>query len=187
MADLPLDPRLMQALKFGEKELIANREGYLTPAQEKRILQSRPRTYLSAAILMGMALLIWLTMPLLIARQNLDSIWPISLICLIPVFVIIMVVIRLNNHRIQQDLQQGTVQCVTGQLTKRVHLMPTGKAFIPVPYLLIQQENFKVNHQVYAAFTDKAYYTVYFAPHTKILLSAEPVKTPEFNYKQDSY
>jgi hypothetical protein len=170
---------LMEELKFGNLELRANQKGVLTDSQS--ILLREKRSNQTAQIVVG--ILLWsmfsfLFVPAMIgglgymlARYTLLA----ALIAAIPVYVWIGLLIRLWIQ-VSADLRNCRVESIRGPVI--LDQRRAGKRSF-VYHLIVRSEidrmDFTVEKNIFLVFKPLETYAIYYAPNSKIILSAEPL------------
>jgi hypothetical protein len=162
------DEKLASALNFTEEELAANRDRYMTKAQRVRLRREFMRYRVGLALTVGAIWsLIWAWL-WLNARDNQNMYLLINVVGVIP-----LVGNAFSSWRsVKLDLLKGDVAMEAGHI---------GLQFIGrgISALTIQQVIFSMSSEVLSAFRDGARYRIYYAPHTKHILSAEPMRDDE--------
>lgn len=159
-----LDPQqaLMKAMNCTDEDLSANRDGYMTLRQKNRL--KRRRTSLILYIFGGLAIG---SLQLTIFGYLFSDV--IIIVLLIGTFTILYTVLGfLERRRFSLDLHKGAVEVIEGRITLDV---VTGRgAYYAVS---IGKIKFRINRRVFLAFKNGDPYCLYFAPHAKVLLSAD--------------
>lgn len=156
---------LQQALNFTADDLKQNQQGTLSEAQKQSLMQRRLKMQRS-----------WL--PTLVVGIVIGGTGFIILPNSLPFFIGFMIVsvglllmalqAYLNIRRaVQSDIQHGSVKSVTGNLT--VEWIKNRRI------LHIQDTYFDVPVKILDAFQTHENYTLYFAPESGVLLSAEHI------------
>ncbi|MFP4323547.1 MAG: hypothetical protein ACLFTK_13930 [Anaerolineales bacterium] len=166
----PPDPRLAQTLAFSEHELINNRRGLLTSAQRLRLVAVYRRAVLPWALLATVLILGWASSFWLVTAEfALLS----GLVGLLPVMLALLWQASRINRPFAQDVEDGRAAQVIGEWILHPN---TGR-------LVLRDAQFG-EHILYlpadahTIFADGVFYRVYFAPHTRVVLAAEPIRAP---------
>lgn len=173
----PTHRDLMNALKFSDAELKANRAGYLTQAQ-RLAMQRRQRW--QAVFTWSMAAFIAFTMWLVgssVSDFFVRKMGNIGLILPLLIFAALMVMFVWMAFKFQSqtkaDLYKGHVSSINGRVQRHTYVVYTGKTAYRVYELHVMGEVFRVSGKVYNAFVDDGSYDIFYAPNTRTLLSAE--------------
>ncbi len=154
---------LMDALNFDETDLDYNRQGEFSPAQQQRLFQRQQLTLTYSIILSGVLLFAILLIPT--ARQ--------AIIFLFAGMGVAGYFLFTNGSEwvsLSRDLKQGKVKQVEG----RIRLDVEGQGKNGVAYSVrIDQEYWKINKDTFLAFKNEDPYIIYFASHSRKILSAE--------------
>lgn len=167
-----LNQKLAEALDFSLEDLELNQRGELTDSQRSRLRSQRMKAWLGAMVLLLMVLL-----KVGIDYQNRFDMGAASAspeVQLLLIFILLFVLaigvfgwMIIRNTR--SDLQAGEVHSVEGvaklsedrtRLTKKHY------------YVKIDSVEFRVDRDVYTAFERGKRYRAFYAPASKVLLSA---------------
>jgi hypothetical protein len=153
---------------FNKETIAANRDGYMTKEQRKRVDRIRREIRLTryAIVLLNLALLFSLFIAL----------GPIAIIC--SVFIGLYAAATLffsfwDTNRANRDLYKGLVESVEGRVDFQM-------ARIGKPrFMMIEGERFRINKTIYEHINGLPWrhYIIYFAPHTNTILSMASIGT----------
>lgn len=175
-----VEDRLMSNIGFSADELTANREGYMTKEQRERLRRElMPYGPLVMALSMtGLLIVTHFVIQWLLGLKNLKDDGIFLMILVIAGLICIpwgMVDVAMRQRRTRLDLHKGMVESVCGT----VHL-EFGWRVLEIRIrtrnrhqLTIDGVRFAVSENVLLAFHAGTSYCVYYAPHRKIILSAE--------------
>lgn len=177
-----VEDRLMSKIGFSADELTANREGYMTEAQRERL---RRKLIPYGSLVMGLSITVLLIVSYfgiqwLLGLSYLND-KGASLIILVIVGVIgiplAMLESGIHQRRTRLDLHKGIVESACGlvHLEFGWRVMGIRIRTRNSHQLTIDGVRFAVSESVLLAFHDGTSYCVYYAPHRKIILSAEAV------------
>jgi hypothetical protein len=186
---LPQNPAdLMRALNFSEADLQANRDGYMTPAQRRRLARWQHPIYLLGLLLLPSVVVVGWLMNLGLAFRH-GSVTPVVLVTnfmvaslvaygAIPVAARALLRQHAQYQRIRIDLTNNQVLQITGIL--QMHRTPASD---PESSYFVEMggRTFKVSAHAYALLEDNTPYTLYFLPNTMRLLAAEGFEEPEIH------
>jgi hypothetical protein len=173
-ADDPDDPetrkqkhqqKLMASLRFSETELQANRDAYMTKQQRGTFRVERN-------VLRWVQVASAATIPLfvLLFIQNITV--QIMSFCLAAELTIVGLVVvygAFQSRRVDGDLYKGDVAEVEGQVEIEVRGSQMGFAY----RLYLEDEVFDVPFKTAAAFNQREWYRLYYAPFSRRILSVE--------------
>jgi len=169
--DHPDDPpnvRLMRTMKFGGKDLQANRDGFLTDNQRRSI----QRGQMWGAIFWWIMAVVFASPAIFIATQqawqNQFGVWALiiaSLACVTAAFW--------QQSKTRRVLKHNQTASVQGAVRRTMQLVYTGKVMIPMFQVIVGDKTFTVPKNVHDAFIEGDDYTLYYVPETNQLLSAE--------------
>lgn len=161
---------LMNALHFTQADLDANRDGCLTERQAARLRRKRNLRRLAIAGVVAFVFLI--NLPGLFVIFGSDDYSPPADILIFTglimgcIGILAVLYTRSGLRAIAADLQEKTVEAVQGQ----IKLEPFGEGSI---MLRVLDRVFSVSDRTGFAFKNGDPYCLYYAPHSKTLLSAE--------------
>lgn len=162
----------MSILRFTEEDLQANREGYLTKSQRSKLNRDRTSWKIFTALALG-AIPFGTVMAILDGIRRHDTVASrigiIGLICI--VCSCIAVYVWLDIKRLDRDLHKGDVQVVEGRVQVGERLFR--RRGTPRYYVSLQGISWNVGYIVSSAFKNGDPYAIYYAPHSKTILSAE--------------
>jgi hypothetical protein len=168
MSQLSIDPDLSLRLNFNAEDLAANRAGRMTEKQVK-LLEIKRIPLMQRAWIVGflssLAIIAWL-LQLSAAIASSSRTAPVLLFAFLlglagmglSAFILYRTITAIN-----EDIAVKQVQKVSGQ--------PKSSQ---TPRLIIGDLPLAVTPEVFIHFKPHEYYTVYYAPNSKIVLSAEP-------------
>jgi len=168
-----LSPELASVLGFSREDLDANRAGRLSPAQAAKLRRTRTgdiiRGLVSAVVSAGMVTL-W---PLLNGSTTTLLFW--ALVLLFPAAFALVSLWSAGQR--SRDLQSGTVAIAGGPLQRHAEDLGSTRR---TPTYTLNAGGVKLNVplEVYGAFADDGHYALYHTPHSRTLLSAEPLDAP---------
>ncbi len=163
MEKLKPDAALMNALNFDENDLEYNREGEFSPAQQQNLYQ-RKQTMRMFTILSGCSILICI---LLAFSAN-----PTSVMGILGLIIagLALIVTGTEWLEIDEDLQKRRVNEYQGSVRLVVETLVRGG---PVYKVHIDDERWSIDKVAFLAFKNEDPYIIYFAPHSRKILSAE--------------
>lgn len=161
---------LMQAIGFTEEDLDANREGYMSKRQ--RVILGSNRTFWNtlttfAAILAIPLAFLFSFCSFISAPSSSFKLGNMALFCLLIAGIIYFM--KRKWARVIDDLRTGDVSAIEG----RVKLDFADRGNWSLYSLAISGEIFNVKKSVFLAFKNGDPYRIYYAPHSKTILSAE--------------
>ncbi len=162
---------LMDTIGFTEEDLEANRNEYITKKQRMRLDRERNawKSLMTLAILacpIGIVIAIW--DGIRIHDTVASRIGIIGLINIITTGIAIYT--WLNKRRFNADLYKGEVSVTSGHIKLYSQLKKDGWH-----YSIKTQDVYfpNISYSVFQAFEEDGYYFVYYAPHSKMIFSAE--------------
>lgn len=180
-----VEDRLMSKLGFSADDLAANRDGYMTKEQREQL---RNDLLPFATLVMGLTMTVLLIVAhfviqwlLSLQDWNDNRIYGMFLIILVIAGLICipwgMLDVAIRQHRTRLDLHKGIVKsaCGPAQLEIGWRVMGIRIRTRNRHQLTIEGVRFGVSENVLLAFHAGTSYCVYYAPHRKIILSAEAV------------
>lgn len=159
------EKKLASAFQFDEADLNANRQGELS-AEQVHILRKRRSAQFGLLLLAYVVLNASIFVPLMVASKA--PIGGVFLLLEIVFSLIMALSAAWTNARFQQDIRQREVKRLFG----RIGLSITDKNYAR---LRIEGQRFRIKNKQALALHDGEYYNIYIAPHSKTILSAEPV------------
>lgn len=169
MQDIPSVEQLMEPMEFDGDDLIANRNGNLGENQRYRLasLQNRAMA-IGLAGFFGFALLATTFFYFGQANQNI-------ILTLVGIFITFLNAIYVGMFarqwmRLNSDLRAGVVEKLSGQLERVVRADGQMNNFV----LRMNGNSFYVKKELFRLFRHEVAYDLYRAPHSNILLAAEP-------------
>jgi hypothetical protein len=182
MPDPAYNQRLSFSLDFIPADLEANRAGLISPRQ-RELLRSRftgtLRTGVYVGVVFGMisicAVALLTPGEFFHTSPSRDVVigcivvlgWPVSALMALAALLII------EWRKLMADLNGGRVLAVGGEV--RRHTWPRSIARRAL-YITVDGCRFRESERVYVAFKDVQRCTVYYTPHGKTILSAEPLE-----------
>jgi hypothetical protein len=168
MKDNPPDSAqaLATTLNFTEDDLKANREGRLSAAQQGR-LRSQVIFGIVGAALMVLVLLgvgLWIV--------ALGSWWVAS--AFFTLALLIFVLNRSGRGKFGEEVRAGAVALAAGEITLTANEVSNPNGGVTEYLLTVNGESFVIPRDAFIAFEDNAVYRVYYLPHSRIVLAAEP-------------
>lgn len=173
---------LMDKLGFDDETLTANRDGYMTKAQRERLRQTLEFSALAAGLFMtGFVVAAYFLIRWLLSLSAIEDAASVFLVILGAAGVIcipwLMYTIHTQQRQTRSDLEKGTVLAACGPAHLEVGWRVIGVKVRTrnTHQLTIDSLRFAVSDAVLLAFHDGSPYCVYYLPHRKIILSAEPL------------
>lgn len=172
------DQVLAHGLKFSFKDLEANREGVMTEHQ-KEVLQKMRWWYVQPQFFGALISFIFVAIGVVLMMVDLEAAvkgFMLTLFCGLGLLVFFDRIFNIWGE-ISMDLSEGCVRANRGIVV----LVPIKQQ--PYPYrdfctLTIGGYNeFRLSEKAYLRFKHLGTYTIYYAPHSQIILSAEPVES----------
>ncbi|MCC7208552.1 MAG: hypothetical protein IT323_14685 [Anaerolineae bacterium] len=151
--------RIASAFRFNEYDLNANREGKLSDAQRRALRRRRTISLALAAFALAAAVA-------LLANSS------AAMVCLAGFFGVGVLQQAFRVARLQRDLSAGRSTTHFGRIHLRVQNKRRSELFIESEMGL---RRFRISTEQMLALRDGGYYTLYAAPRSDTLLSAEPV------------
>jgi hypothetical protein len=155
---------LMWAIGFTPMDLAVNQDGILSDYQRKkfRILRRKNLLSLLSCVLVAIAVL------------ALRQVWvsPVNSLCLlIPILLCGLIALGaiINIYKYHRDVTQNRVDAVQG----RINLNIMDKTRYTTYTMNVQNQRWVVEKDILLAFKNGDPYAIYYAPHSKIILSAE--------------
>lgn len=168
-------------LNFDAGDLQANRQGFITFRQRRRLQRMRIFHQVVAwalffiAFMGGFAVML---LDIILKFPERMGEFPFLFLFLVVMILFCLAMIGLIVYlfyqhvmRITRDLRSGDADDITGVV--RLHTYRTSKNV--THYLYVGNMQFVVSSGVQAAFYEGAIYTVYYAPESKIILSRERI------------
>jgi hypothetical protein len=169
---------LMKAMDFDSVDVGANRMGFLTEEQRENLTGERWYWRLWSIITL-------VAVPLFIAMTIADGIHRhdtvASRVGMIALILILAGVLYAYTHskwkRVHTDILEGRVLSVVGTVKLKKHRENNGTKY----EVMVEKMKFSVMRRVSEAFQQGEIYRIYYAPHSKIALSAELLPKSEMN------
>jgi len=180
------DPELAQALNFDREDLQANRAGWLTVRQEKR-LSDQHRTSQRWMITFGIAAM-GIAISWSLASTFADFAVEVLVLGAAVILIALVQILSILQVHFQQwqslriDAGMGGVASITGPVTLTAKgggggLLGRLRGQSPHYTLAVAGLHFHVTAEAYYAFHNLGYYTVYYTPQARVILSAEVITT----------
>jgi hypothetical protein len=161
---------LMSAIGFNEDDLEANRGGYMSKKQ--RAMMSHERAAWLNRIAIMIVVIAGFFVFMIVSSRLQPGLKEMVLGGLILGGGIAALYMAYMRSRLNNDLHKGGVFVVDG--TVSLYIAKTRDVITPYNYYLsVENRHFTVERSVYDVFTDGDPYAIYYAPHSKTLLSAE--------------
>jgi|SRR5579859_48221 len=162
------DTRLMNALSFTAGDLVANKQGLLTEAQQGVL--DRKRAVLVRNFLVYCLFVIGVVSLFFLGQKTLDS----RTITLGVGFGVVLLglfsPILFKWQKIGLDMREGIVHSVEGQVRLDIQPVFRGGAIMS---LTVNGVKFRIPKEVLFAFQNDEDYKIYYVPLSKVLVSAE--------------
>jgi Flp pilus assembly protein TadB len=161
---------LQDTLDFTAEDLQANRDGYMTKRQRRRIHNLRKESRRARKAL-------WIVLIGLVV----SAFWFSEGILTLPIVILIMIlaidvfISSLSISRMNQDLYKGLIDDVEGKL--RLIGREQGQGHKNNYTIKIAQKKFSIPLDAYLRLRNGGIYCIYFAPNTHTLLSIEAIDT----------
>jgi hypothetical protein len=174
-----------QALRFDDTDLKANRAGVLSERQRRRMGSQRNLIGVVVAIC-GAALVLVLVagLALIITRNNTKGLMDIIMIAGVTCAALLGVS-GFNYLRMHKDTSDDIVYNASGVVRRHKEVHRKNRSDSSETFYIYLDDlpfRFKVDDDVYDAFANRGlrggYYTLYYLPRSKTILSAEPLETP---------
>jgi hypothetical protein len=166
--------KLAEALNFTEADLDANREGRMTPTQEKRLMNRKlfsPGSWQFQLLVGGgiIGLLVSLLVLVSVLRIGMRPISLILLLLMIAIYAAMGWFYGKVRRQVRVDKKAG-VESITGLVGFEIQEGNPSNYFVKTQGL-----RFEVSQAGMLAFYNGRPYHLYYTPNTNLLLSAEPV------------
>lgn len=164
------DRLLNGTLGFTNEDLAANRGGHITDRQQARLNRDCDKWKLLIGISVFTCLLGFV---LFIQRNTVTSVflWVVASITIVYMW--------LNIQKLQHDLRDKQTHVIEGQI--KVGQIAFRAQGSPGYYLKIEGMSWRIRKSPFLAFADGELYAIYYAPHSKTILSAEWLRDTHFN------
>jgi hypothetical protein len=162
---------LMEALDFTDEDLAANREGYLTKRQLLRLSQ-RQNSWTMGVVLAAIGSVFLCAFAIMDGIRIGDTVSSrVGIIGLIAILAGGFVLYTwTKGARFAVDLRQGELEAVEGRVALDVISQgSSGNAYT----VQIEDRTFAINKPIFLAFKNGDPYRIYYAPHSRTILSAE--------------
>lgn len=162
-----VDLDLAEGLDFGPEDLLANRYGEMTKHQVEIVKQlSRPNRYFKACFVLNTILVVSL---MLAYDDFLEAVQDVGPYLLANAAATVLLLRPVSLWMSNWDVCAGIVLERSGQVT----MMPPKDGRYT---LTICEKTLAVPENGYRCLKNWHYYTIYYAPRTQIILSAEPME-----------
>lgn len=159
---------LMAALQFTGSDLVANRQGRLSPAQAARIQRARRRQLLLAGILFFF-FVIGATILLFAGQREDNPILTGAGGALIVMNALLVGLVGRGSMRIGSDLRADSVEELTGEVERVLRRGRQGDSYL----LRINGDDLRVSKEIFLGFRHECPYRIYRTRGSRMLLSAE--------------
>ena len=159
---------LMQALRFSEADLDANRAGQLSPAQLERMHEARRRQMVIAALIF-LSLVLLATGFIYGGQRSQNQILAVAGWLLIVINAILVGSAGRAFMRYASDMRAGNVEALAGDVERVLRRGRQGDAYL----IRIRGQSLRVTREVFLSFQHEAPYRVYRTVREGLLLSAE--------------
>ncbi|MCA9888627.1 MAG: hypothetical protein KC546_09645 [Anaerolineae bacterium] len=168
-ARIPPIDELAVAMEFNPGDLAANRQEQLSPNQIEHLRRLQRRAVLIGAA--GFLILTLLATIFLYIGQTGGG----GILTLIGIFLtfcdaILVSMMARHWYRLSADIRDGAVVIRSGLLTRTLRRAGNSSQYL----VGIGDVRFPVKKEAFRTFRHEALYTLYYAPHAHILLTAEP-------------
>jgi hypothetical protein len=165
---------LMKAIGFNEDDLHANTEGYMSKKQRAMLSKNRKawlKRISGVIVIVSILFISALLNGIKGTYRFADAVMLIAGSCLLAALV--MLYMWLRRSRLNADLHKGDVYIAEGSISLHVQKIQDGKIVINLYHADIQDQRFKLDKAIFDVFKNYDHYTIYYAPHSKTILSAE--------------
>lgn len=176
-------PSLSTILKFNADDLAANRDGYMTVNQRSR-LQQETRRFVQKHVAFGLSILLFFGCLLVVLFQS-ASISEINLMTICTLILGITLTLALpgflfnealgRRRAVRADLYKGHVEAAEGLVALTIYQRGRYSGL----EISVGGETFKAESDVFVAFKNGEPYAVYYAPHSRTLLSAKHLESAD--------
>jgi hypothetical protein len=153
---------LANANDFSPEDISQNQKGFLSKHQENRLV--RYIAFYGLVLLGGAALLFSLRFQILRAVSTTTS------VLLLIIGLILLLRFGWSMGKIVLDLWNGRVSRVEGLVTRQAHRSRYNTSY----YYVVDTFKFEVSEAAYNALIEGMQYCIWYAPHSKRLVSIEP-------------
>jgi hypothetical protein len=164
------DKGLASVLYFDGSDLAANRNGEMSESQAAHLHNQRQNFWFEIG---AAAVFIVLTVLSFLASEVIGA---------MALFVLLVILLPYlvwrkheQNKRINYDIEDGKVWFAMGQVILDQH-SPNGRVSSMRYMMTVSSTTFELNKDVFLRFKHLDYYNIYFAPLSRIILSAEPAQ-----------
>lgn len=165
------DEKLARVLNFTEEDLVANRQGYMTKEQRVKLRKMviKRGIYQPLGVFWIYTAVIFFLIFSGAAHAQGRDLRAISVVGFVVASVAMGIYTYYAWRRLRDDLHKGDVAMEAGRIALEVGMRGRNS-------LTIQMTTFAINAETLLAFRNDARYRIYYAPHTKLILSAESMK-----------
>ena len=164
---------LQQNLGFTDADLKVNRDGKMSPAQQKKLVQNRTQT-LRIGVVIFIVLSLLASIVLYLATINESFILSIIGGVLVICNAAMVGLFGRQYMRISADMRSKELVSVSGKLERILRPQGMGNNYV----LKIGAERFIVKKDIFRSFQHQEQYTLYSTKNTRMLLSAELKSNP---------
>lgn len=182
------DELLMDAFGFDEDDLAANRAGKLSARQRanlEAVYRDTRHTKLYRSLVGILITTVILTGILLFPQGFNDLLSIVQAFSIIGLLALGVAAFAVRNslrkaNPLFDDLKDGLVKPVEGRV--QLDVVPplqTSRTFKPPPlYLAIEDQGWRIDRDTFLAFKNGDPYAIYYAPHSRTILSVEWLRDP---------
>lgn len=152
------DPALSAALHFASDDLLANRNGILSPRQKRRLSQQNEWLLIGITVITAVILIVVALTGASIIFLGIGAIFSMTM----------LLIGMASIYETSRDLRDNQVHRVTGIISKSIPAFDRNARLIKINNL-----TFSVYKGAYNAFRDQQRYTIYYISRSKMILSAE--------------
>lgn len=172
--------RLSTALRFTEADLAANQQGFITDDQTARLrmLRGRPGSILVIIILVLSVVLLGIASSLVTTYFQFQSVYCSAIFLLIGGVIgqIALIQSLPPALRIGRDIRERRIASIEGRIQIEFHSRNNGTSY----YARMNGKRFEIDKKTFLAFKNDDPYRLYYAPRSKVLLSAEWLRDDPF-------
>ena len=170
-----MEANLRKALSFSISDLMSNRAGILTDTQRRALRAERGDVLIIYGSFIAVVTLVLGAALSTLGNKQLALPYPdIRLACVIALIAtschLFYLVGRLNT-----DLQRGVVHAIEGVVATVIPFADGRRHFLGRGYVQVNRTKFYCARDTLLAFERNAKYRLYYAPRSKVILSAEKV------------
>lgn len=165
---------LMQVLNFNVEDLESNQEGELTEFQ-KRKLKAKFSSYRHILAFEAVIILFGLYLFLGAVQAALNNSISPTGICFIILFTISVLITLHKNfgfiYNVNKDIKNSKVEMISG----RIKCVSRYEQSMKLYFIYIDNFRLQLNYKQIIIFRNLEYYSLYYAPYSKIIVAAEPL------------